>query len=387
LTLKVHSGLTALVASIRQADALLAAQAVKAVNLSLTVRNWYVGYRIAEFELRGAGRANYGDRLIPELAKALRGRKVSSTGARQLYSYLAFYRAYPNILRTASAKSLIAAVGLEALKLPVKIVRTVSALSVAATSPPTELLLTRLSYSHFELLVEQEDALKRCFYEIESLRANWSVRELRRQIDTQYFERSSLSKNKRALALTTRTRALGAAAKAVAEPAHAHAQIIRDPYVFEFIGLDSRTLMTESHLEDALLNKLQSFLLELGHGFCFEARQRRVLIGGEHFHVDLVFYHRVLKCRVLIELKNDKFRHEHLGQLNAYVSYFKQHEMNDGDAPPIGILLCTGKNEELVQFALADMTNKLFVSKYQVRLPDKKQITAFLQQALRELKR
>jgi hypothetical protein len=168
-------------------------------------------------------------------------------------------------------------------------------------------------------------------------------------------------------------------------PSHDVAHLIRDPYVFEFLGLKPQEVMTESLLEDALLDKLQSFLLELGHGFCFEARQKRLLIGGEHFFVDLVFYHRVLKCHVLIELKNDAFKHEHLGQLNSYVSYFREHEMSAGDEPPIGILLCTAKNQELVKFALAGMTSKLFVSRYQVQLPGKDQITAFLQQSLREL--
>jgi hypothetical protein len=143
--------------------------------------------------------------------------------------------------------------------------------------------------------------------------------------------------------------------------------------------------MTEGQLEEALLDKMQAFLLELGHGFCFEARQQRLLIGGEHFFVDLVFYHRVLKCHVLIELKNDSFHHEHLGQLNSYVSYYKRYQMTAGDQPPIGILLCTRKNQELEQFALADMSNQLFVSRYQVQLPGKEAIAAFLHKAVEEL--
>jgi predicted nuclease of restriction endonuclease-like (RecB) superfamily len=270
-------------------------------------------------------------------------------------------------------------------KLLTKKVRTLSALSVAAPVTPAEPLLTRLSYSHFELLVEQDDALKRCFYEVESLRGNWSVRELQRQIDTQYFERTNLSRNKRALGSRKPAYALLKDALLKDAALQDPAQTIRDPYVFEFLGLKPQEVMTESLLEDTLLERLQAFLLELGHGFCFEARQRRLLIGGKHFFVDLVFYHRVLKCHVLIELKNDAFRHEHLGQLNTYVSYYRKHEMNVGDQPPIGILLCTGKNQELVEFALADLTNKLFVSKYQVQLPRKAQIAAFLQQAMREL--
>ena len=161
--------------------------------------------------------------------------------------------------------------------------------------------------------------------------------------------------------------------------------MIRDPYLFEFLGLKPQEVMSEGRLEDALLDKLQDFLLELGHGFCFEARQKRLLIGGEHFFVDLVFYHRILKCHVLIELKNDAFKHEHLGQLNSYVGYYQQNEMSEGDQPPIGILLCTRKNHELVEYALAGMSNKLFVSRYQVQLPGKEEMAAFLHKAVEEL--
>ena len=371
-------GLRTLAEAIRNADSMLAAQAVKAVNVGLTLRNWFIGHYIAEFELRGADRAAYGDRLLPELAKALRALKVSNTGLRQLYAYLAFFRAYPAIVRTASALSLVRSVGLMVPGPPAKKVRTLSALSAALPSPPAETLLTRLSYSHLELLVEQEDALKRRFYEVEALRSNWAVRELRRQINTQYFERTSLSTR------ITKTTARGSRLKKAA-PSQGPALVVRDPYVFEFLGIKAQEAMSEARLEEALIDKLQSFLLELGHGFCFEARQRRLLIGGKHFFVDLVFYHRVLKCHVLIELKNDAFQHENLGQLNTYVSWYRKHEMNAGDQPPIGILLCTGKNQELVEYALADLTNKLFVSKYQVKLPAKEKMTAFLQQAMREL--
>ena len=165
------------------------------------------------------------------------------------------------------------------------------------------------------------------------------------------------------------------------EPAH----VIHDPYVFEFLGLKQQDVMTERKLEDALLDKLQVFLLELGHGFCFEARQKRIVIGGEHCFIDLVFYHRILKCHVLIELKNNALSHENLGQLNSYVGYYKAYQMSEGDQPPIGILLCTQKNHEMVKFALADMKNSLFVSRYQLQLPLQEEIEAFLQQAIAEL--
>lgn len=360
-----------LVAAIRQADAALAEQASRAVNVSLTLRNWFIGYHIAEFELQGADRASYGDKLLAELSRALREQSVSNTGRRQLYGYLAFYRVYPQIVQTASALSA------QVVSRPLleEKVRTLSAQFPDAPALDAEKLIGRLSYSHLEQLVELEDPLQRRFYEAEALRGNWSVRELKRQIATQYFQRSGLSADQDALARL---------AHAQAEPQQ-NRQVIRDPYIFEFLGLKPQEVMSESHLEDALLDKLQGFLLELGHGFCFEARQKRLLIGGEHFFVDLVFYHRILKCHVLIELKNDAFKHEHLGQLNSYVGYYQQNEISEGDQPPIGILLCTRKNHELVEYALAGMSNKLFVSRYQVQLPGKEEMAAFLHRAVEEL--
>jgi predicted nuclease of restriction endonuclease-like (RecB) superfamily len=199
-------------------------------------------------------------------------------------------------------------------------------------SLPGRFLVDRLSFTHLELLAALDPPLKRAFYEIECIRGNWSVRELRRQIASLYFERSGLSRDQ------ARLSELANASAAMAGPP----QVIRDPYVFEFLGLRPQEVLPESDLQAALLEKLQAFLLELGHGFCFEARQKRLSIGGEAFFVDLVFYHRVLKCHVLVELRVDEFRHEHLGQLNIYVSYYRAHEMTAGDQPPVGILLCTG---------------------------------------------
>ena len=240
---------------------------------------------------------------------------------------------------------------------------------------PARLLLSGLSFTHFIELIKCADPLQRRFYEVESLQGQWSVRELKRQMASLYFERSGLSTDKAALRRLSTSAALR----------QAPAQVVRDPYVFEFLGLQPAEALREADLETALLDKLQGFLLELGHGFCFEARQKRVLMGGEHFFVDLVFYHRVLKCHVLIELKTDRFRHEHLGQLNSYVAWYREHQMTDGDQPPIGILLCTAKNDDVVHYALAGLNNTLFVSRYQVVLPGQDDIAAFVAQALKEL--
>ncbi|MBI4764592.1 MAG: DUF1016 family protein [Deltaproteobacteria bacterium] len=237
-----------------------------------------------------------------QLSKELRRQKVSNTGRRQLYGYLDFYRTYPQIVRTVPAQSyhlIPNTVSREKVRTP----------SAHLTLMPEKLLNT-LSYSHFELLTGLNDDLKRAFYETETMRGNWSVRELKRQIGSLYFERSGLSLNKEKLAEMVKTCA------EQAEPI----LTVRDPYIFEFLGIRSKEVMSESDLEDSLLGKLQDFLLELGHGFCFEARQKRILIGKAHGFVDLVFYLRILKCHVLVELKVDEFKHEHLGQLNTYIS-------------------------------------------------------------------
>ncbi len=225
-------------------------------------------------------------------------------------------------------------------------------------------------------MIAISDNTKRSFYEIECIRGNWSVRELKRQIGSLYYERSGLSKDKKKL---TEQAQEGTEA---ADPRLA----IRDPYVFEFLGLKPRETMSESHLEDQLLDKLQDFLLELGHGFCFESRQKRILIGNTHNFVDLVFYHRILKCHVLVELKVKQFSHENIGQLNTYVSWYKKNMMSEGDNPPIGILLCTQSDQTLVEYALAGMDNGLFVSKYQLELPKKEEMQRFLVNHVRDTK-
>ncbi|MHB1084044.1 MAG: PDDEXK nuclease domain-containing protein [Thiobacillus sp.] len=369
-----------LVAAIERTHSALAEQASKAVNVSLTLRNWCIGCYLAEFEQSGTDRAQYGAQLLDKVSARLLEAGMEGVAARSLRQYRQFYFAYPQIWQTPPAKFL-------QNLLPQNIWQTLSAklespvgdiretLSPETGSLPTPLLLERLSFSHFAELLQLENPLQRRFYEAEALRGNWSVRELKRQIATQYFQRSGLSADQDALARL---------AHAQAEPQQ-NRQVIRDPYIFEFLGLKPQEVMSEGHLEDALLDKLQAFLLELGHGFCFEARQKRLLIGGEHFFVDLVFYHRILKCHVLIELKNDAFKHEHLGQLNSYVGYYRQNEISEGDQPPIGILLCTRKNHELVEYALAGMSNQLFVSRYQVQLPGKEEMAAFLHKAVEEL--
>ncbi len=358
-----------LVDSIRVIDSQLVQQAGKAVNISLTLRNWLIGRHIAEFELRGVDRANYGERLLTELAKNLTARNISNCNKRQLYRYSRFFKLYPGIVGTLSPqlKRLLPPSGKKQGK-------------VGTPSPQSQFapqkLISQLSYSHIESIVDLDDPLKRAFYEVECIRGNWSVRELKRQIATLYYERSGLSTDKKKLSLLVRAKS------EKQEPRLP----IRDPYIFEFLGLKAKEVMGESDIEDAILDKLQAFLLELGHGFCFEARQKRILIGKRHCFVDLVFYHRVLKCHILIELKIDEFQHEHLGQLNTYVSWYKKNVMSRDDNPPIGLLLCTEKDHSLVEYALAGMDNNLFVSQYQLELPKEEEIRKFIEESMREVR-
>ena len=354
-----------LVAAIKDAHVSLKHQSLKAVNTGLVARNWIIGCYIAEYELNGADRAIYGNKVLDALAKNLKD--ISNSNKRQLYRYLHFYRVYPEIVGTLSP--------LFKKHLPQNTTIKKTGAPSPFSSPWNYTLIEKLSYSHFELLSNIEDEMKRRFYEVECIRGNWSVRELERQIVSLYYERSGLSLNKEKLAEL-------ANAKAIIDSPEI---VIRDPYIFEFIGLKARDVMSESQLEEQLIENIESFLLELGNGFCFEARQKRIIIGDESFFVDLVFYHRLLKCHVLIELKVDKFNHENIGQLNSYVSWYKKNIMVPGDNPPVGILLCTDKNHALVEYALAGMDNNLFVSKYMLELPKKEEIQSFIEQKIKEI--
>ena len=367
-----------LVESIQRVHDHCSADVNRVVNVSLTLRNWVIGAYIAEYEINGADRAKYGEGLLDALAAKLVRKGVTTAGRRQLYQYLTFYRTYPQIVRTVSAQFAVASESKVSSGSPASAKRLQKHSKYGDEKPlgvPVDRLIQGLSYSHIELLIAIDAPLKRAFYEIECLRGNWSVRALKRQIATLYFERSGLSKNKDKLASMVQS------GVEIAEPKLA----IRDPYIFEFLGLRARDAMDESELESALLDHLQSFLLELGHGFCLEARQKSILIGRTRGFVDLVFYHRLLKCHVLVELKVDEFSHEHLGQLNTYVTWYRKHMMAKGDNPPVGLLLCTDKDHALVEYAMAGMDSALFVSKYELGLPKRDALRRFLEAKLQEL--
>ncbi len=377
---KVSADFSSLVTRIKELHGSLQNAASKSVNVMLTLRNWLIGYYIAEYELRGSDRAAYGERMIECLAKELKQLGVSRSDARELYRYLKFYNTYPEIVETVSPQlqAIAGRSAISSLCLPDQGAIASNSKNVETLSPHLKVsagqMISSLSFSHIVELLDLEDQEQREFYCHHSIKANWSVRQLRRQIKSLYYQRSLLSIDKVKLEIQT----------AEAAELHTFGHFIKDPYVFEFLGLKAKDTLGESKLEDQLLDNLQDFLLELGHGFCFEARQKRILIGDTQFYIDLVFYHRILKCHILIELKVAEFNHENIGQLNTYVSWYRVNEMREGDNPPIGILLCTGKDSTLVEYALAGMDNNLFVSKYLLELPSKEEMQAFLEKSLKQ---
>lgn len=318
--------------------------AIKAINRMQTMRNWLIGYYIVEFEQHGKDRAEYGTQLLKKLEERVNRKGLTRN---TFQSSRNFYRIYPQMIENFKNR----------------ICTTVSCKFITSG----ETLVSKLSFSHINEIMKVDDPLARYFYEQECIKCTWSVRELRRQISTNLYIRAGISSNpEKMLSLPS-------------VQGHDSAELqIRQPFTFEFLGLKAKEIMDEHDLEDALITHLQEFILELGKGFCLEARQKRIIIDDEYYYPDLVFYNRILHCGVIIELKNEEFSHENLGQLNAYVSYYKENEMQPGDNPPVGILLCTRKGRKMVEYALAGMDNHLFVSTYMLQLPDKKTLEDFL---------
>ncbi len=236
-------------------------------------------------------------------------------------------------------------------------------------SIPAERLFTRLSSTHLITISTIDDPLKRTFYEIEAINGCWSVKELDRQIGSAYYERSGLSNNKSALASLINNQA----------NTLTPTDILHEPVTLEFLGFKPKETWTESDLEEAIINHMQEFLLEMGNGFCFEARQKRILIDSDYFKADLIFYHRILKCHVIVDIKIDRFRHEYASQMNTYLNYYKYEVMQPGDNPPVGLLLCTGKGDTLVKYATAGLDQNIFVQKYMINLPSEESLTSFIQ--------
>lgn len=362
----------ALIKAINAATDELQGRAATVVNQALVLRNWLVGAYVVEFEQSGQDRAKYGEHLLEKLAEDLRSREIKGLGVTNLKMCRLFAKTYSGIGRTLSdefGEDFILPSIRQTLSDELKLQADSGENAPRIPSPLEPPQLLRLSWSHFQELIRIDDPWKRAFFETECITCNWSVRQLQRQIESLLYERTGLSTDKKAVIEKARK----------AQPPQTLADLIRDPYVLEFTNLAERPEYSEEDLESALLDHLQRFLLELGRGFCFEARQFRMSEGRKHHRVDLVFYHRLLRCHVLIDLKIRAFEPADAGQMNFYLNWFKAHMMAEGDNPPVGILLCSDKDGAGVEFATAGMDQTLFVSRYLVALPSPDKLRDFLE--------
>lgn len=311
---------------------------VRQINTIITQTYWEIGRLIVKEEQKGERRAKYGEEIIKRLSRDLTKQFRRGFTERNIWWMRQFYLIYPKLyaLRTESKKE------------------------------KSHALRDQLAWTHFRILLGIKYPLNRQFYEIETVRNNWSTRELERQINSLLFERLALSKDKK------KVRQLARKGQIIEKPEDA----IKDPYVLEFLGLPEKSYYTESQLEQKLIDHLQEFMLELGKGFTFVGRQKRITIDNEHYYIDLVFYHRILKCLVLIDLKIGNLDHRDIGQMNFYLNYIRDNEMLKGENPPVGIILCTEtkRSKVFVEYALGGLSNKLFVAKYKLYLPSKKEL-------------
>lgn len=357
----------------------------KAINRNITARNWLIGYYIVNYEQNGNDRAEYGKQIIKKLSEKLNKKSLSY---RNLQLYKKFYlefKCLQNPIKTyvlEEFKSEQNLISYNDFKLENKNEIKDCAINDCTIqnndiSIPADILFKNLSFTHFSLLFALENPLARTFYELETIKGVWTVRELKRQIDTNYFERSSISTNPQKMSLSVQS---------TAEKMDL-TDVIKTPFVYEFLGLKNSEVIDETDLENALMNHLEEFLLELGTEFCFEARQKRIVVDDDYFFCDLVFYHRILKCHVLIDLKSTKIKYDDIAQMNLYLSYYKKNVMQKDDNPPIGILMCTQAGKELVEYASSGIDENLFVQKYKLNLPKPEQLTQWLKEEVGKLSR
>lgn len=338
-----------LVHAIGKANQLFRDQAQRQVNTSLTLRNWIIGFYIVEYEQNGKDRAEYGERLIRTISERLRDGGIKGLSYRSLQLFKLFYVTYPQLGQIVRSRY-------EAIDYQLSgIVQTVSA---QLEDGHIGKLLSKLSFSHFIELMKADTGLKRVFYETEAMVNNWSVRELQRAMDSMLFERTGLSKDKEAV-LERHRKGTGLTPN----------DIFRSPYMLDFLGLEEKPAYVESDLEGAIIAHLQAFLLELGRGFCFEARQKRITFDNTHYRIDL---------------KMGKFTPADAGQMHMYLNYFKENESGEEDNPPIGIILCADKSETLVKYATAGLPQPIFVSKYMTNLPSERELQGIIEEEQRK---
>jgi len=349
-------GLEGLVNAIRETSRFFLNQVQKQVNTSLTLRNWVIGYYIVEYEQKGQDRAEYGEQLFQKLAERLKTTGIKGFSFTMLHLCKQFYETYPQILQSVPEE-------FQLNDIQRNRIQSTASTFEQVDSTPNHLLLGRLSFTHFVELIKTESSIKRIFYETEAIINNWSVRELQRAMNSMLFERTGLSTDKQSV-LEKHRNGRGLTPE----------DIFRNPYMLDFLGLEEKATYVETDLEQAIIDHLQRFLLELGKGFCFEARQKRITFDNTHYRIDLVFYHRILKCNILIDLKMGVFTPADAGQMNVYLNYFKENETSEGDNSPIGIILCAGKSETLVKYATSGMAHHVFVSKYMTNLPTESEL-------------
>lgn len=365
----------------------------RAVNKMLTIRNWFIGAYIVEYEQNGIDRAAYGTQLIKKLANDLKSRKIESISDRNLKNFRQFALTYPALAKEENITAFLSSISIpfNALKIRQTVAaesKNVSgnlfpALEARESQNPSlswqdtkyyQRLVSTISWSHLVELTRIEDTTKRAFYELECMKSNWSKRELKRQMNSMLYERVGLSKDKEAVLK------LANEGQIIESPKN----VLRDPYILEFLELEEKAAYSESDLEEALINHLQEFMHELGRDFCFVERQFRITVAEEHYFLDLLFYHRSLQCLIAIDLKLGKFKHDYAGQMNFYINYLKENIAYPHENAPVGILLCAEKDAEAVHYATAGLDNQLFVSRYMVALPSEETLKQWLIEELAE---
>ena len=340
----------------------------RTVNTTQVMTNWLIGREMVEDEQQGKRRADYGKQLVAQLSQQLTTAYGKGWSAQNLFYMKQFYLAYPglltgdNFLHAPRGESAVAAI--------VHAVRGESPDWKPGTLHPN------LAWTHYRTLLRIDRAAARDFYEIEAIRHAWSARELERQINSLLFDRLAKSRDKKGLMR------LATKGQEISQPI----DILKDPMVLEFLNLPESPRLVESTLEQALIGNLQTFLLELGKGFAFVSRQERITLDGDHFYIDLVFYHTVLKCYVLIDLKVGKLTHGDLGQLQFYVNYYDRERRTEGDNPTLGLILCPDKNDAVVRYTLGEQqARNIFASRYQLHLPTEEDLQQELRRELRQL--
>lgn len=336
--------------------------AARSINAVMTATYWTIGRRIVDEEQRGKVRAGYGDELLVRLGRDLTGRFGKGFSRTNLQQMRAFYLSRPEILQTASGE-----LG------PAGIRQTASGESATVQTRLVERLT--LPWSHYVRLLSVRNDLARQFYEAEALRGGWTVRQLQRQIDSQFYERTAMSRNKESMLVKGQVARPDDAVSADEE--------IKDPFVLEFLNLKDE--YSESDLEDALIRDLEGFLLELGGDFAFVGRQRRLRIGNQWFRIDLLFFHRRLRCLVIIDLKLGELGHADAGQMHMYLNYAKEHWTIEGENPPVGLILCSAKNEAVVKYALGNLPSKVLAAEYRTALPGEKLLAQHVEHARHRL--